>query len=61
MKSFKEFVEEVAANSVAGGGVDFTPTDHKAFFRRNDKRKKYSTENMYKKSLGLKHIGKPKE
>jgi len=55
MKTFKEYEEEVTANSVAAGGVDLSPTGKLNLFRR-DKRKKYSTERMYRKSLGLKQI-----
>ncbi len=52
MKSFKEHLEEeVAANSVAGGGVDLTP-----FYKKRDKRKREDVDTMYRRSLGLKHI-----
>lgn len=47
--------KEMAANAVGGGGVDLTPTGKLHLFRR-DRRKKYSTERMYKKSLGMKTI-----
>ena len=52
MIQFKDYVEEVAANSVAGGGVDFNPTG----MPKDDKRKKNSINAMYRRSLGLKHI-----
>ena len=52
MKSFKEHLEEeVAANSVSGGGVDLTP-----FYKKRDKRKREDVDTMYRRSLGLKHI-----
>ena len=40
MKSFKDYIEEVAASSVAGGGVDLTPSADQIFFKKRDKRKK---------------------
>lgn len=53
MIPFKDYVEEeVAANSVAGGGVDLSPNG----MPKNDKRKKDSITAMYRRSLGLKHI-----
>ena len=40
MKTFKEFSEEVAANSVAGGGVDvMDPIVKFKMFRRKSKKK----------------------
>jgi hypothetical protein len=56
MKSFKDYIEEVAASSVAGGGVDLTPSADQIFFKKRDKRKKEDTDAMYRRSLGLKHI-----
>lgn len=47
-------MEEVAANSVAGGGIDWNQTGYK----KRDKRKKYDVESMYRRSLGLKEIMK---
>ena len=53
MIHFKDYVEEeVAANSVAGGGVDLSPNG----MPKNDKRKKNSITAMYRRSLGLGHI-----
>lgn len=41
MKTFKEFSEEVAANSVAGGGVDvMDPIVKFKMFRRKSKKNK---------------------
>jgi len=45
-------MNEVAANSVAAGGVSLPPIVH----TNKDKRKKYNTERMYRRSLGLKTI-----
>jgi hypothetical protein len=56
MKSFKDYIEEVAASSVAGGGVDLTPSADQIFFKKRDKRKKEDTDSMYRRSLGLRHI-----
>lgn len=57
MKSFVEYMEEeVAANAVAGGGVDLTPSADQIFFKKRDKRKKEDTDSMYRRSLGLKFI-----
>lgn len=55
MKSFKE-IRETAANAVAGGGVDLTPSADQVYFKKRDKRKKEDTDSMYRRSLGLKHI-----
>jgi hypothetical protein len=55
MKSFKE-IRETAANAVAGGGIDLTPSANQIFFKKRDKRKKEDTDSMYRRSLGLKHI-----
>ena len=53
MKTFKEYKkkveEEVAANSVAGGGVDMNPTGKP---KKMDKRSKYHIEKMYKRNKG---------
>lgn len=55
MKSFKKLAEEeVAANSVAGGGVDFNPTG----VPKRDKRKKQDTDRMYRRAIGLESIKK---
>jgi hypothetical protein len=41
MKTFKEFSEEIAANSVAGGGVDtYDPVMKFKMFRRKKKNNK---------------------
>ena len=56
MKSFKQYTEEVAANSIAGGGVDMAPNAGPTFFAKRDKRKKEDTEVMYRRSLGLRFI-----
>jgi hypothetical protein len=55
MKSFKD-IRETAANAVAGGGIDLTPSANQIFFKKRDKRKKEDTDSMYRRSLGLKHI-----
>lgn len=55
MKSFKQMAdEEVAANSVAGGGVDFNPTG----MPKRDKRKKDDVDRMYRRSVGIESIKK---
>ena len=41
--------EEVAANSVAGGGVDMNPTGK---IKKLDKRSRFAIEKMYKRSQG---------
>lgn len=51
MKSFKDYVDEIAANAVAGGGVSLPPVVH-----NKDKRKKYNIDRMYRRSLGLKAL-----
>jgi len=43
--------EEVAANSVSGGGVDLSPAKHK-----DDKRKKYAINKMYRRSVATDKI-----
>jgi hypothetical protein len=55
MKSFKE-IRETAANAVAGGGIDLTPSANQIYFKKRDRRKKEDTDSMYRRSLGLKHI-----
>ena len=55
MKSFKD-IRETAANAVAGGGIDLTPSVNQIFFKKRDKSKKEDTDSMYRRSLGLKHI-----
>jgi len=55
MKSFKE-IRETAANAVAGGGVDLTPSKDEILFKRRDRRRKEDTDSMYRRSLGLQHI-----
>lgn len=54
MKSFKDHLDEVAANSAGSGGVDMNPTG----YSKADKRKKDGIEAMYRRSLGLIHIKK---
>lgn len=53
MKTFKEYTkkmkEEVAANSVAGGGVDLNPTGKP---KKMDKRSKYHVEKMFRRAQG---------
>ena len=49
MKSFKDHLDEVAANSAGSGGVDMNPTG----YSKADKRKKDGIEAMYRRSLGL--------
>ena len=54
MKSFKEHLqmeEEVAANSVAGGGVDLSPV----VFKKKDKRRKYEIEQMFRRANGARN------
>ena len=48
----EEVTEEVAATSVAGGGVDMNPTG----YSKRDKRKRSDTDQMYRRNLGLKAI-----
>lgn len=48
----KHMNEAGAANSIAGGGVSLPPIVH----ANKDKRKKYSTERMYRRSLGIKAL-----
>ena len=55
MKSFKD-IRETAANAVAAGGVDLTPSANQIYFKKRDKRKKEDTDSIYRRSLGLKHI-----
>lgn len=55
MKSFKD-LREVAANAVAGGGIDLTPSADQILFKKRDKRRKEDTDSMYRRSLGLKSI-----
>lgn len=55
MRSFKE-IRETAANAVAGGGVDLTPSKDEILFKRRDRRRKEDTDSMYRRSLGLQHI-----
>ena len=43
--------EEVAANSVAGGGVDMNPTGKP---KKMDKRSKYHIEKMFRRAQGTK-------
>lgn len=54
MKSFKDHLDEVAANSAGTGGVDMNPTG----YSKADKRKKDGIEAMYRRSLGLTPIKK---
>jgi hypothetical protein len=56
MKSFKNYIEEVAANAVAGGGVDLTPSADQVYFKKRDKRKKEDSDSMFRRSQGLKFI-----
>ena len=56
MMSFKDYIKEIAASSVAGGGVDLTPSANQIFFKKRDKRKKEDIDSMYRRSLGLSHI-----
>lgn len=53
-KNFMKLKEEVAANSVAGGGVDMNPTG----YSKRDKRKREDTDAMYRRNLGLGAIKK---
>lgn len=52
MKTFKQYFDEEIANSVGGGGVDMNPTG----YAKRDKRKKYDTEKMYRRNLGLSKV-----
>jgi hypothetical protein len=54
MKSFKDHLDEVAANSAGSGGVDMSPNG----YSKADKRKKDGIEAMYRRSLGLRPIKK---
>lgn len=58
MRSFKQYVketpdktksEEVAANSVAGGGVDLNPTGK---VKKMDKRSRLHPESLYRRNKG---------
>lgn len=42
--------EEVAANSVAAGGIDLNPT---GIYKKRDKRKREDTDTMYRRNTGL--------
>jgi len=55
MKSFKE-IRETAANAVAGGGVDLTPSADQILFKKRDKRRKEDTDSMFRRSQGLTFI-----
>jgi len=55
MKSFKD-IRETAANAVAGGGIDLTPSANQIFFKKRDKRKKEDTDSMFRRSQGLSFI-----
>jgi hypothetical protein len=55
MKTFADYIQEVATNSVAGGGVDLSP-GKKQIYKKRDKRRKEDTDSMYRRSLGLKSI-----
>ena len=46
--------EEVAANSVSGGGVDMNINGFA--YKNRDKRRKEDVEVMYRRSLGIRHI-----
>lgn len=50
VRKYQESIEEeVAANSVAGGGVDLNPTG----YAKRDKRKKCDIDKMFKRANGL--------
>ena len=51
-KSNKEEMEEVAANSIAGGGVDMNPTGVRV--KKMDGRNKYSIGKMFRRNEGTK-------
>ena len=54
MKSFKDYMEEEAPLNTSGGpGVNMNPTGRT---RKLDKRSRYDTYKMYKRSLGLKNV-----
>lgn len=55
MKSFKE-IRETAANAVAGGGIDLTPSADQVMFKKRDKRRKEDTDSMFRRSQGLSFI-----
>ena len=55
MKSFKD-IRETAANAVAAGGIDLTPSANQIFFKKRDKRKKEDTDSMFRRSQGLSFI-----
>ena len=48
--------EEIAANSVGGGGVDMNTNGTPSAFVRRDKRKKNDAEQMYKRAKGTSKI-----
>jgi hypothetical protein len=51
MKSFVEYMKEMAAN-----GVDLTPSADQIYFKKRDKRKKNDTDSMFRRSQGLSFI-----
>jgi len=61
MKSFVEYMKEMAANAVGGGGVDLTPSANQVYFKKRDKRKKNDTDTMFRRSQGLNFINAMKE
>jgi predicted ATP-grasp superfamily ATP-dependent carboligase len=53
----EEIEEEVAANSVAGGGVDMNPTGKAKW----DKRSKFHIDHMFRRADGTKYQKKKKD
>ena len=61
MKPFKDYIEEVAANAVAGGGVDLTPSKDQVLFQKKDKRRKNDSDYMFRRAQGLSFINAMRE
>jgi len=58
MKSFKDYVDEEAPlNTSSGPGVNMNPTGRSTKqYRELDKRSRFDTYKMYRRSLGLKNV-----
>jgi len=58
MKSFKDFLDEEAPlNTSSGPGVNMNPTGRPVKpYRKLDKRSRFDTYKMYRRSLGLKNV-----
>jgi len=58
IKSFKDYMEEDAPLNTSGGpGVNMNPTGRPVKpYRELDKRSRFDTYKMYRRSLGLKNV-----